>query len=855
MNDMTAGGVPNPMAGLPPSPNGSHREHGTSLSSPPLSPLSAPSPLEFASPEGFVQFADGESEAKRARADVGSSSGIRWSCDAQRSLGGRPSSLSPGETSFEPVNFSPHPHPYHQPTHGLAASKASSGSLASSHPSHNSFASTQTDSSVPVSTPDSALYAAPSAGHHAASSQGAACTAQRWHSAQPQAQAVSSHAQSQTTDKRLKRLERNRESARLSRKRRKAYLEELEAKVHSLSAQMDRERILYANGFLRQVRDRIKSAIYGENHAAEKAITVVRNPLAQHQQQQQQQNALGQGIKHNVQSLPPPSLHAGFNNANGNNNNNTVNNNNVIHNLHNVTRLPSALQIIYTFQHQYQSSLVVSKESKFILWLMLQKEGFWRGGRGSSERLSAARIGERLLHNGTYRASPCEGMWPLFCHEVGLSYEQEDKVRTTQRAILADSSTWINRYTAAATKSVIDSINTTISGMHESAKHREVNTLGILTSEQRIKFLSWAARKSSAIRQLARAKANLSAQPEEYQVSPQRHVAANMYIVDHRLSKVKTRLVAVPRLLHPSRLKKLSRRPSFESLAGQEAWENNAKLNREASFPSTGSLKRSLNELVGDESHSMAAMSSTHSGVTPESAQAAAQSAVKAVLHDIMPIVPQRHLRHIHHAHFRPCTPAISSQSCQPSYHAPSPMAAAPEALYPESRLTSTMPLPPQSALPVEPPSSTDDIDIPMPTPVSVLLQTQDEFISPYNVDASHAPVEVIPSLQQQQPPPIDNGYIPAPVLSDFESVPPTSQVRPSARAYQSAPQLYTGDDFDYPSIMQSTMIPVPEEGLIQNPILNEDGLCLDDLPLADPNDWAIGESFDIDIDNKNNSN
>jgi hypothetical protein len=47
-------------------------------------------------------------------------------------------------------------------------------------------------------------------------------------------------------------------------------------------------------------------------------------------------------------------------------------------------------------------------------------------------------------------------------------------------------------------------------------------------------------------------------------------------------------------------------------------------------------------------------------------------------------------------------------------------------------------------------------------------------------------------------------------------------------------------------------MIRMPEEGLMQNPILNDDGLSLDGLPLLpDPNDWAIGESFDMDVDNR----
>ena len=47
-------------------------------------------------------------------------------------------------------------------------------------------------------------------------------------------------------DKRQKRLERNRESARASRRRRKQYLEELENNVHSLSTEMDSGRVHHA---------------------------------------------------------------------------------------------------------------------------------------------------------------------------------------------------------------------------------------------------------------------------------------------------------------------------------------------------------------------------------------------------------------------------------------------------------------------------------------------------------------------------------------------------------------------------------------------------------------------------------
>eukprot|EP00580_Thalassiosira_gravida_P012415 CAMPEP_0201647524 /NCGR_PEP_ID=MMETSP0493-20130528/35945_1 /ASSEMBLY_ACC=CAM_ASM_000838 /TAXON_ID=420259 /ORGANISM="Thalassiosira gravida, Strain GMp14c1" /LENGTH=84 /DNA_ID=CAMNT_0048122949 /DNA_START=17 /DNA_END=268 /DNA_ORIENTATION=+ len=53
-------------------------------------------------------------------------------------------------------------------------------------------------------------------------------------------------ARRKPVDKRQKRLERNRESARASRRRRKHYLEELELKVSNMSLEMDRGRMSHA---------------------------------------------------------------------------------------------------------------------------------------------------------------------------------------------------------------------------------------------------------------------------------------------------------------------------------------------------------------------------------------------------------------------------------------------------------------------------------------------------------------------------------------------------------------------------------------------------------------------------------
>jgi hypothetical protein len=45
-------------------------------------------------------------------------------------------------------------------------------------------------------------------------------------------------------------------------------------------------------------------------------------------------------------------------------------------------------------------SLVQPPSNRFVLWLSLQDDRFFRGGRSASERLSAARIGERVSSSG-----------------------------------------------------------------------------------------------------------------------------------------------------------------------------------------------------------------------------------------------------------------------------------------------------------------------------------------------------------------------------------------------------------------------------------------------------------------------
>ena len=131
-------------------------------------------------------------------------------------------------------------------------------------------------------------------------------------------------------DRRQKRLERNRESARLSRRRRKQYLEILETKVTELSDEMDKGRRHHVSQALNQVKLERQKGFFGPN----------------------------------------------------------------------VARASTELRLAALFRSQQMQSLCTPPSTKFILWLTLQNDVYYRGGRAASERLSAARIGERVSVDG-----------------------------------------------------------------------------------------------------------------------------------------------------------------------------------------------------------------------------------------------------------------------------------------------------------------------------------------------------------------------------------------------------------------------------------------------------------------------
>jgi len=728
-------------------------------------------------------------------------------------------------------------------------------------------------------------------------------------------------------DKRQKRLERNRESARASRRRRKQYLEELEHNVHTLSTEMDSGRVHHALEGVKVVTG-----------LREKKVLEILERWNDHDDDIDMNGGGGNvftnksssstsGVKHNVipKTVAAPTTHQQHHQRQQQSSSRglLLQNANIIL-ATSLSRTQPSFQVANAFFQQQLKSLILTHKqpitasasssphhpasaaasvvaatasspilgpllpslTPFILWLTLQNDNFFRGGRGHSERLSAARIGERLLHGGLYRVTPSTTavarqhssnsgggnksatatsvqhqqqqqhndnkgtvLWPLLCHEIGLSYEQEDKIRTAQRLVLQNVDLWIHRHTARATSNVIQLVHDVIGGMMELTRkneecrnnnevaglkreeeewEEEESLLIILTEEQRMKFWGWALKNRERMKQCAERNVGTNdVEVGELEVSNERHVAANMYIIAHKLGKIQQRVPPIGGKYAanpPKLMKKLGRRPCFESLGGYEKDNNDAESSSAASkmsrHDSTGSLKRSLDDMSIGGTSSTTEMNLT--AVTPDAGQAAGHAAASSLLKDVLEIIPKppsiQYQYHHHH-------PLQLHQQTHAQHFEPEPvMSALPapvmSATFPSSQ-SQQQQQQHRKAL-----SSTFD-DIPMPTPVSVLLQTADDFLTP-----SEGGVNDIMGVDPTAV--IDHPIPPTAIIDPIPFVPEavgSSSVSMISR-HQSAPEF--GQYLNHHPSPQMGMVPVPEED-------DEDDFILDDLPM-DADDWLIGD-------------
>ena len=171
--------------------------------------------------------------------------------------------------------------------------------------------------------------------------------------------------------KKQRRLERNRLSAQLSRRRRKQYLEELEDRVVRLSLDMDSGRRAHAFRAIDRISE-MRQQVLASGEAMAREL---------------------EGIRYFDTDPKAKMLRFQLENSCR-----------LLENTGPLSRTNSGeLLILNSFLGQQLKSFSLPSHAKFILWLSLQGDIYYRGGRAASERLSAARIGERVSRFSSYR--------------------------------------------------------------------------------------------------------------------------------------------------------------------------------------------------------------------------------------------------------------------------------------------------------------------------------------------------------------------------------------------------------------------------------------------------------------------
>lgn len=266
-----------------------------------------------------------------------------------------------------------------------------------------------------------------------------------------------------------------------------------------------------------------------------------------------------------------------------------------------------------------------------------------------------------MLTSGTDRATPIQQMWPLLCNEIGLSYDQEEKFRSFQKGVIQEPESWVDRHRDFASGKAIKAAHDGIQALILRTGQRESSTLGILSTDQRSKFMAWAAKSKERVSSLSSKRVAPTVAQDQFQVSKEQHVAANLYILNHRLDNLLQKVPRAAPIVTGQALKKLSVRPSFESLGAQDEKCPECPMSREDSFVSAGSLNMQESEMNTEDDDKVPTQ------ITPQEAQEAAQPALEKALGHVKSIMPLPPVEYGTSHYFNPIpdpSPYLVSSAC-----------------------------------------------------------------------------------------------------------------------------------------------------------------------------------------------
>ena len=412
-----------------------------------------------------------------------------------------------------------------------------------------------------------------------------------------------------------------------------------------------------------------------------------------------------------------------------------------------------------------------------------------------------------MLGSGAQKVPPSHNMWPLFCNEVGLSYDQEEKVRTFQRTILQNHDSWLARHTGAASALFAQNMHDCVQAAAGTVRNRSAKLAPTLDETKRVRLSKWCEANNGRLQKWRSVKS--SPLMHSQKLDPKQHTAANLYILADRVTEAQAKMKEVPVLVSGIALKRLSRRPSFESLGntgtqdkfGKDHDDPNSDSSREFSCASSsGSLKRSASELSEmDEDRPQ-----PQNTVIPQEAQAAANVTIDAVLGHVKKLIPKP--RSEPSLFVRPNTEISAMGLNEPGR---------PSSVSRSSPLLSASSAPPHSSVPVG--------HQPM-IGVSVAPRTVPHHPLPsllLTAEGGPTPNRVVSTF-----PPTSTTFLPAPA-------PPPPQMSLPTATHLLPPQTAS-------FLPSTTLNTLPEEGFLP-------GQSAEDFFLDLPEDWAIGEGFEMD--------
>ena len=289
----------------------------------------------------------------------------------------------------------------------------------------------------------------------------------------------------ETEEKREKRLERNRESARKCRRRKKERLEALAKQVNGLHRKIDQQRHVLVDVMLNDG--------LAQNRSADAAAYAIRR------------------------TGPQSPL----------------------------------VQAVLEFHSTTLKQRLLPRYQKYWYWIALQDESFFVAGKETlrTGRTSSKQIGEELMKpthdqgpgkadldgtseraSQTSYAHDAARSWPLFCYEMSLSVDQEDKILAARKKNRPMGRLQESRQQAAALMKTVDSVRDAFGSMAKVVSEREERgLLSILSSEQTQRYQVWLQNNRPRCRSLVQQHAS------DGKLPPQ---DASLEVICERLSRV-----------------------------------------------------------------------------------------------------------------------------------------------------------------------------------------------------------------------------------------------------------------------------------------------------------------------------